>query len=232
MATAVRTEAAMDGSGSERFRVRVRTNLDEVVERVEGIGSAEPRVAVRVRHAATERVAKPVRPVVAIPEDRWTPPTVTARLRRMSAAFARLPMSADIWPSGHKCSMPTPILKRSDDYAPAPVRVREQQRASEVDMAIDTMKDCLRLFVGDHNRRAALWAVALGWSWRAAAQEMRNDKLCTPVSHTRMGQLMAEVTDVIAAHWNAKHRPLHRDDLDLANSFHRNRFGGVSNLSN
>ena len=214
----------MDGSGSgERFRVR--TQLDETVERVEGVGSATPRVSVRVRHAATERIAKPARPVVAIPEDRWSPPTVVARLWRMSAAFARLPMSADVWPGGYKSSMPTPILNRSDDYAPAPARVREQQRSSEVDMAITTMQDCLRLFVGDHNRRAALWGVALGWSWRAAAQEMRNDKLCTPISHTRMGQLMAEVTETIAADWNAKHRPIHRDDLDLARVFHRNRFG-------
>ena len=219
----------MDGSGSgERFRVR--TQLDETVERVEGVGSATPRVSVRVRHAATERIAKPARPVVAIPEDRWSPPTVVARLRRMSAAFARLPMSADIWPSGHKCSMPTPILSRSDDYAPAPVRVREQQRASDVDMAIKTFQDCLRIFEGDPNRRAAFWAVGLGWSWRDAAQEMRKDKLCTPVSYKTMGKMMAEVTQIIVDHWNAQHRPLAREDITLARSFHRNRFEGLPNF--
>lgn len=224
----------MDGSaGNGREDFRVRTNLDEVEHRwVDGIAPGQtPRVVERVRHAATERVAKPNRLPVAIPADRWTPPTVTARLRRMSAAFARLPMSADVWPSGHRSCMPTPILKRSDDYAPAPARVREQQRSADVDMAIKTMQECLRIFEFDPNRRAAFWAVALGWSWRDAAQEMKADKLCTPVSHTRMGQLMAEVTQAIADDWNAKHRPLDRADIALAQTFHRNRFGGVSNLS-
>lgn len=222
---------AMDGTG-EATRFSVELPLDESERRVEiDQATGQPRMVQRNRHASTRRIVERVREPVLIPEDRWTPPTVTARLRRMSAAFARLPMSADIWPGGYRSCMPEPILKRTDDYAPAPVVVRQPPRAAEIDRAMKTYQDCLRLFGGDPQRKAAFWGVALGWSWRACAQEMKFDKLCKPLSHTRMGQLMAQVTQEIADDWNRRAVSIERDDLDLARSFHRNRPGGVSNLS-
>lgn len=212
----------MDSNGRDDFRVL--TDLDEVVDRrVEGVAPGEkPRMIERVRHASSKRVQhKPIEP---IPIDRWTVPTVTARLRRMSAIYARLPMSADIWPADVKSAMPKPILDRSQDYAPSATFVREPLRNVELDLADRTLRECLKMFKFRPEHKAAFWGVALGWSWRECAQEAHAwDKLCREMSHTSMGKLMIEVAQEIADDWNERSLSMEEADVELAKTFHRNR---------
>lgn len=215
----------MDASSRDEFRVR--TNVDEVVRRhVERPKPGEkPRIVERIRHASTERVqSRSRKPIDPIPSDHWTPPTVTARLRRMSAIYARMPMGPGVWPASVKSCMPEPILSRLEDYAPAREHKRQPLRSEELDFADRTLRSCLSLFKFEPELKAAFWGVALGWSWRECAEEAHQwDKLCRELSHTTMGHLMAQVRQRIADEWNARLVPLREADIALAQTFHRNR---------
>lgn len=216
----------MDASNRDDFRVR--TGLDEVVlRRAPSKPGEQPTFVERVRHARTERVdqtARKPKAIEPIPTDHWTPPTVTARLRRMSAIYARMSFAPGIWPASFTCSMPEPVLNALSDYKPDPRRQRRMATSKELDLADRTLRSCLEVFKFRPEHKAAFWGVALGWSWRACAEEAHVwDKLCRELSHTAMGKLMAEVRQEIANEWNARMVPLQVEDIEFAQTFHKNR---------
>lgn len=215
----------MDASNREEFRVR--TGLDEVVLRRVPTKPGEHRFVERTRHARTERVApEPKRKRIdPIPSDHWTPPTVTARLRLMSAIYARMPFAPGIWPASIKTSMPEPVLNALENYRPDPKRKRRMATSKELDLADRTLRSCLEVLKFRPEHKAAFWGVALGWSTRECAEEAHEwDKLCREMSHETMRKLMAEVRQEIADAWNARLIPLTDDDVQFAETlFHRNR---------
>ena len=216
----------MDAGNRDEFRVR--TGLDEVVlRRVPTKPGAQPAFVERTRHARTERVVGPrkAKPLEPIRSDRWTPPTVTARLRRMSAIYARMPFAPGIWPASIKTSMPDPVLNALENYRPDPKTRRRPVTSDELDLADRTLRSCLAVFKFRPEHKAAFWGVALGWSTRECAEEAHEwDKLCRELSHETMRKLMAEVRQEIADAWNARLIPVAEDDVQFAETlFHRNR---------
>ena len=212
-----------------RQKIEVRTGLDERagVVLVGGrvvVDEATGKPIPRTRHASVRFVTAPEPPEPEpVPADRWTPPLVAARLKRMAGVFRRDRVS-DIWPSGYRSCMPEPILDRNRDYAPDMLAPRELPSGTDIEMARRTFERILRLFVEDEAAGAIIWAMANGKSFQDCADELnarlrRRDITRFDVRNKWANKVGPEIVRL----FNADALAIEREDVARAErrSFHR-----------
>lgn len=223
-------DGAMMGEDKRPRRVKVQTRLDEFDRQIvlrtatpEGVKMLERR-----RHAATTFVDP--KPPKIIPTDRWTPPLVAGRLRRMARLFTRFPMTADIRPPGIRSHMPEPLLDRNRDYAPDPTPPRVPLKQTEIDLAVTTFKVVLRFVAGDDRAhailRGILWSIALGRSFGDCSEDLISRGYRVGTSEDNLRLIWAEkLGPAVSELFNSIPVPITRADLAEVRigSFHRIR---------
>lgn len=165
--------------------------------------------------SVTQREIPAERPVVS-GDGVWTAALVEARLQRAADIFRAMPRPADVWPTGYKSCMPTPVREPFHDWENDKPRV--QPSHEEITLATTTTEWLLDSLYdrNDSTRLALAEAVGHRVPWRAVARRLRRRADCQSLSYNGAAGRARRLLGELASLWTAAGRSFDAADVRLA----------------